>query len=72
MWIGDTVDILEPKTIKRKKTKMKVINTGKIIEHVTQIGLSYETSVFLVDTVNGQKIEVSEDFLTLKEKKNET
>lgn len=49
---------------------MKVVNTGKIIKHVTQIGLSYETSVFLIETQDNQKIEVSEDFLSLKESEN--
>lgn len=63
MWIGDRVDILTPKTIKKNKVKMKRVGSGTIIKHISQVGLNDDTSEFLVETDTGESLEITEDFL---------
>jgi len=65
MWIGDKVDVLEAKTVKKGKVKMKKVASGKIIEHIGQIGLADETSEFRVLINTGATIEITEDFLKI-------
>ena len=67
MWIGDKVNILTHKKVKKGKIKIKKIDAGLIIEHIGQIGLADETSEFRVKTNSGKVIEISEDFLSVTE-----
>lgn len=63
MWVNDKVTVMKEYTVKKGKVKLKSLCVGIIKMHLGQIGISDETSVFLVECENGDLIQVSEDYL---------
>jgi hypothetical protein len=65
MWVGNKVNILTSKAVKKGKFRLKKSDSGTIIKHIGQVGLADETSEFLVETNSGRMIEITEDFLLM-------
>lgn len=63
MWVNDNVIVMKEHTVKKGKVKLRALCAGIIKKHLGQIGISDETSEFLVECENGDLIEVSEDYL---------
>lgn len=63
MWVNDNVIVMQEHIIKKGRVKLKALCAGIIKQHLRKIGISDETSEFLVECENGDLIEVSEDYL---------
>lgn len=65
MKIGDKVKILQGVTVKRGKTKQKVVDVGVIVDYLRTVGFCDDEIVYAVQTSSGQIKEFLEEDLKL-------